>query len=54
MGKMTKQLLGTGQTVITDSGFCVLKGLIGMYERGVYVSAVANKRRYRKSGIYGY
>ena len=39
-----KSLWGTGKTVITDSGFSVLKDLIGMYERGVYVSVVAKKR----------
>ena len=52
MGKMTKQLLGTGQTVITDSGLCVLKGLIGMYERGVYGSPVVKKRGYWPPGMY--
>ena len=51
--RMTKSLWGTGKTVIRDSGLCVLKGLIGMYGRGVYVSTVVKKHRYWPSGIYG-
>ena len=32
---------------------CVLKGLIGLYEIGVYGSAVVKNRRYWPPGIYG-
>ena len=49
---MNKPLWVTGKTVIIESGFCVLKGFIGMYGRGVYGSAGANKRIYWPSGIY--
>ena len=35
-----------------DNDFCVLKGLIGMYGKGVYYSAVVKKRRYLPAGIY--
>ena len=44
--RMTKPLWGTGKAVVLDSGFCVLKGLIGMYDIGLYGSAVTKKRRY--------
>ena len=51
--RMTKSLRGTGKTVIMNSGFCVLKGLIGMCKIGVYISPGAKKPRYWPSGIYG-
>ena len=41
-----KPLYRTGNMVITDSGFCVLKELIDMFDIKVYVSELANKRRY--------
>ena len=37
-----------------DSGFCVLKGFIGVYQIVVYDSVVVTKRRYCPSGMYGY
>ena len=37
-----------------DNGFSVLKGLIGMFQRGVYGSALLKKRRYCTGGICGY
>ena len=40
---MTKPLWVTGNMRITVSGFSILNGLIGMYERGVYVSALLKK-----------
>ena len=46
MRRMTKPLWGRGKTVIMDSGFCVLKWFIGIYERELYGSAVVKKRRY--------
>ena len=53
MWRMTKPLWVTGKAVIMDIVFYVLKGLIGMYDRGVYDSEVVKKRRYWPSGIYG-
>ena len=53
MWRMNKPMWVTGNTVITDSGFCVLKFLISMYDRGVYGSSVVMKRRCWLSGIYG-
>ena len=50
---MAKPLWITRKTVIMDSGFFVLKGLIGMYERGLYGSVVVNKHIYWPPGIYG-
>ena len=46
MWRMTKMLLGTSETVMMDSGLCLLKLLVVMYDRGVYCGAVVNKRRY--------
>ena len=37
--------------VIMESGLCVLKGFIGMYERGVFGSSVTKKRIYWQSVI---
>ena len=51
--RMNKLLWGTGKMVIVFNGFCVIKGLIGMYDIGVYGSAVAKTCRYRPAGIYG-
>ena len=53
MWKMTKLFWGTGEMVIVDSGLYLLRGLIGMIERGVYDSALVKKFRYRPTGIYG-
>ena len=38
--------------MIIDSGFCVLRGLIGMFKRGVCGSIFVNKIRYYPQGIY--
>ena len=53
MLRITKPLCGTGDTVIVDSIFCVLKALIGMYDIGVFVCSVERKRRYCPESIYG-
>ena len=39
--------------MIMDIVLCVLKGFIGMYERGVYGSAVAKEHMYWLSRING-
>ena len=48
-----KPLCVTGNNVIMDSGFCVLKGLISMYERVVCGSSLVNNCMYWPTGIYG-
>ena len=48
-----EKLWETGKSVIMDSSFYVLRGLMGMFERGVYGSALVKKRSYRPTGIYG-
>ena len=40
--------------MITDSGFCVLKGLLETRKRGVYGIVLIKKRRYWPRGFYGY
>ena len=47
MCRINKKLWGTGEMVIMNSGFYLLKGLTDMCEMGVYVSEVVKKRRYR-------
>ena len=37
-----------------DSGFCELVGLIGIFERGLYGSALVKKRRYWPKLIHLY
>ena len=46
MMRMTKPLFGTGEAVVIDSGFCVLKGLVGMLSHGVYGTMVIKKKIY--------
>ena len=40
---MTKLLFGTGNNVVTDSGFCVLRGIVRMLVHGVYGTTVTDK-----------
>ena len=50
MIRLTRALRSTGKAVIVDSGFRVLKGLSEMRRRGVYGSALIQKRRYWPRG----
>ena len=54
MCNMTKPLWVTGKIYILDSSLCVLKGLVGMLDIGIYGSLLAKKFRNWKTGIYGY
>ena len=49
--RMYKPLRGTVNTLIMDSVLCVLKGLIGIYNKGLYDSAVVKKRVYWPPGF---
>ena len=42
--RMKNPLFGTGKTVVMDSGFCVMRGLVGMLAHGVYGTTVINKK----------
>ena len=44
----------TGKIYIMDSGLCVLKGLVGMLDIGLYGSLLVKNFRNLKTGIYGY
>ena len=48
----TKQLWRTLNKVITESGFCVLKGLVYIYDRVVYGSSLVKNCIYWPTGIY--
>ena len=41
---MPESLFVTGKAVVRDSGFCVLKGFVGMLALGVYGTAVIKKK----------
>ena len=43
---MMKIYFDTGRYLILYSGFCVLKGLIQLRERGVFACYIIKKRRY--------
>ena len=43
---MPESLFVTGKAVVRDSGFCVLKGFVGMLAHEVYGTAVIKKKRY--------
>ena len=51
MWNMKKPFWVTGNTYIMDSSLCVLKGLVGMLDIGIYGSLLAKKFRNRKTGI---
>ena len=44
--RLTKTIHGTGRYVILDSGFCVLKAIVGLRQHGVFSGALIKKRRY--------
>ena len=54
MWNMKKPLWVTGKTYIMDSSLCVLKGLVGMLDIGIYGSLLVKRFRNLKTGIYGY
>ena len=49
-----KKLLVTGKTKIVDSSSCVLKGLVGMLEIGIYGRVLVKNFVDCKTGIYGH
>ena len=49
-----KLLFGTVNTVIADSGLCLFRGLIYMFDRGIYDIVWVKKRRFWSTGIYEY
>ena len=51
--RLTKAIHGTGNVVVMDSGFCVLKAIIELRKKGVFSSALIKKRRYWPRYIKG-
>jgi Transposase IS4 len=51
--RLTKSLWNTAKVVVLDSGFCVLKALIELRQKGVYAAALVKKRRYWPKYIMG-
>ena len=44
--RMCESIYNSGCVVILDSGFCVLKGIVELYKRGMYAGVVIKKRCY--------
>ena len=44
MIRMKNPLFGTGKTVLIDSGFSVMKGVVLMLAHGMYGTTVINKK----------
>ena len=40
---ITKPIFGTGKAVVIYSGFCLLKGIVGMLAHGVYGTEIIIK-----------
>ncbi len=51
--RMTDELAGSGRVVVMDSAFCVMKAVVAMQQRGIYVTTVAKKRSYWPRDIPG-
>jgi Transposase IS4 len=51
--RLTKSLWNSAKVVVLDSGFCVLKALIELRQKGVYAAALVKKRRYWPKHIKG-
>ena len=44
--RLCQSIFTTGKVVILDSGFCVLRAIIGLRQQGVFASALIKKRKY--------
>ena len=53
MLRVCKTLYGTGKSVLTDSGFCVSRGIVGLEQKGVYGASFIKKKKYRPKGVPG-
>lgn len=51
--RLTEPLWGTSKTVVLDSGFCVLLGIVHLRMKGVFAAALIKKRRYWPKHIRG-
>ena len=51
--RLMKSQFGTGKTVVLDSGFCVLQGLVELKKNGIYAHALIKKRRYWPKHVPG-
>ena len=51
--RLTKSIWNSGRTVILDSGFYVVKGILELKKKGVFSGALIKKRRYLPKHIEG-
>ena len=50
---MNRALWSIGKAMITDSGFCVLRGILETRKRGIYGSVLIKKRHFWPRGVHG-
>jgi hypothetical protein len=51
--RMLKSCFNSGRYVVLDSGFCVLKAIVALYEKGIYAGALIKKHRLWPSLVPG-
>lgn len=51
--RLTKPIWHKGNVLVLDSGFCVLKGITALKEKGVFAAATIKKRRYWPKFVKG-
>jgi len=51
--RLCQPIFGSSRVVVADSGFCILKAIVELRKKGVYMSALIKKRRYWPRGIDG-
>ena len=50
---MLKSCFNSGRYVVLDSGFCILKAIVALYEKGLYAGALIKKHRFWPSLVPG-
>ena len=53
MIRMCRPIWGSDKTVVQDSGFGVVAGIVGMKKKGVRGQSLVKKRRYWPKGVPG-
>ncbi len=51
--RMLKSYFNTGRYVVLDSGFCVLKAIVALYEKGIFLGALIKKHQFWPSLVPG-
>ena len=51
--QLTKPVWSTGKVFVLDSGFCVLKDIVGIWNKGLFAASLIKKRQYWPKYIPG-